>query len=193
MPVKAGYLLLAGGGAVVIWAGMRGKSVTGVFRSLIGGENPAKLPGVNGVAGVVPATTPNGTGGGPVGTVANTISELGWINAVLLGIGAPPTVANTNSMMDWISHESTYPGNGVNTGGKYNPLNTTQPMPGSTRYNSDNVQNYTSAGQGVTATVKTLLNGRYPQIISNLRRGIGLKSGAEQNLLLWSGNGYSSV
>jgi hypothetical protein len=39
---------------------------------------------------------------------------------------------------------------------KNNPLNTTQHMPGSTRFNSADVQNYVSAEQGIEATIKTL-------------------------------------
>jgi len=39
---------------------------------------------------------------------------------------------------------------------KFNPTNTTLRLPGSTNYNSVGVQNYTSAEQGIEATVKTL-------------------------------------
>lgn len=53
MPVKAGYLLLAGGGAVFVWSGIKGKSVSGVFRTLIGGDSPNKAPSANPVAGAV--------------------------------------------------------------------------------------------------------------------------------------------
>ena len=47
MPVKPGYLLLAGVGAVILWSGIQGKSVTGVFRELIGGQNPNTAPSAN--------------------------------------------------------------------------------------------------------------------------------------------------
>lgn len=199
MPVKAGYLLLAGGGAVFIWSGLRGKSVTGVFRTLVGGDNPAKAPNAAPITGITTSsagttgTTTTQSGGGIFQTIANSAGEVAFINAVLLGIGAPPTPANISSMTDWISHECTFPPDGINDGGKYNPLNTTQVESGSTTYNSVGVQNYTSATQGVKATIQTLLNGRYPDIVSQLRKGVGLKSGASNGLLTWSGGGYSSV
>lgn len=41
-------------------------------------------------------------------------------------------------------------------GGSYNPLNTTEKMPLSTRFNDAWVQNYVSFFEGVTATAKTL-------------------------------------
>lgn len=197
MPVKAGYLLLTGGGAVFIWSGLRGKSVTGVFRTLVGGDNPTKAANAAPITGITSSTGTTGTttqsGGGIFQTIANSAGETAFINAVLLGIGAPPTLANVSSMTDWISHECVFPPDGINDGGKYNPLNTTQVEPGSTTYNSAGVQNYISATQGVNATVQTLLNGRYPDIVSQLRKGVGLKSGASNGLLTWSGGGYSSV
>lgn len=52
MPVKAGYLLLAGGGAVFVWSGIKGKSVSGVFRALIGGEKPGTAANANSIMGV---------------------------------------------------------------------------------------------------------------------------------------------
>ena len=54
---------------------------------------------------------------------------------------------------------------------KNNPLNTTMHMPGSTRFNSADVQNYPSAEVGIEATVKTLkLRGHgYEKIVKRLR------------------------
>lgn len=46
-----------------------------------------------------------------------------------------------------------------------NPWNTTEPAPGATDYNSVGVKNYPDAATGVHATVLTLNNGRYPNII----------------------------
>src|ERR1700751_850088 len=40
MPVKPTYLLIAGGGALVLWSGFKGKRVTGAFRDIIAGKNP---------------------------------------------------------------------------------------------------------------------------------------------------------
>lgn len=55
----------------------------------------------------------------------------------------------------------------------WNPLNTTQVMPGSKPLpgNTAGVQEYVSYTQGVDATVKTLLNGNYEVVLVSLRNG----------------------
>ena len=40
MPVKGGYLLAAGGGAILLWSGFKGKSWSTVLRSVVSGKNP---------------------------------------------------------------------------------------------------------------------------------------------------------
>jgi cell wall-associated NlpC family hydrolase len=40
MPVKAGYLIAAGGGAVLLWAGFKGKKWTSALRDITTGKNP---------------------------------------------------------------------------------------------------------------------------------------------------------
>src|SRR5262245_54847945 len=56
-------------------------------------------------------------------------------------------------------------------GATFNPMNTTDRMPGSTSYNSAGVQNFRNFHQGLAATLKTLNNGRYGGIIQALRQG----------------------
>lgn len=54
----------------------------------------------------------------------------------------------------------------------FNPWNTTEPWPGSTPYN-DNVppvRNYPSARAGIAATVATLRNGHYPDMMRLYRK-----------------------
>jgi len=53
----------------------------------------------------------------------------------------------------------------------FNPMNTTQPWPGATNYNSVGVKNYPSASAGIAATGDTLCNGYYPGIVSDMRAG----------------------
>jgi hypothetical protein len=85
----------------------------------------------------------------------------GWQQAILKGIGAPITKNNIKLLNAWARAE----------GGTaaYNPLNTTQPAPGASSYNSVGVRNFRDPQQGVQATVKTLLNGYYPNIVDGLR------------------------
>lgn len=54
-------------------------------------------------------------------------------------------------------------------GAKHNPFNTTEPMPGSTKYNSVGVQNYLNRDQGVTATVNTLKQKQYANLLTAMR------------------------
>ena len=52
---------------------------------------------------------------------------------------------------------------------RFNPLNTTQPWPNATNYNSVGVKNYRTGSDGVHATAVTLLNGHYDGIVADLR------------------------
>ncbi len=54
---------------------------------------------------------------------------------------------------------------------KNNPLNTTEPWPGATSYNSAGVKNYPTGAAGIAATAATLVNGYYPGIVADLRGG----------------------
>jgi hypothetical protein len=54
---------------------------------------------------------------------------------------------------------------------KWNPLNTTMPLPGSTSYNTIGVQNYKRATEGVCAQALTLANGLYNGILGDLQGG----------------------
>jgi hypothetical protein len=47
MAIRPGLLLLAGAGGVLLWSGIQGKSVTSVFRQLIGGDNPKAAANAN--------------------------------------------------------------------------------------------------------------------------------------------------
>jgi hypothetical protein len=58
--IKGGYLLLAGVGGIFVWSGIKGKSVTGVARQLIGGDSPANAASANTVLGTA-STTGSGT------------------------------------------------------------------------------------------------------------------------------------
>lgn len=67
----------------------------------------------------------------------------------LRGIDAPADdKKNLYAMVAWMQAEG--------WAGKFNPLNSTQPWPGSTDFNAVPVQNYQSFEDGVGATVKTL-------------------------------------
>lgn len=92
-------------------------------------------------------------------------------------IGAKMSEANLLMLMSWCQAEG--------DAGRFNPLNTTQHMPGSTRFNSADVQNYGSFMDGVVATAKTLNFGAdhaqfgYAAIRNALRAGSNPRIGLE--------------
>lgn len=98
-----------------------------------------------------------------------TVPWRAWADQVLAGIGAPDSAINLASLQAWSQQES-----GSDLMRWNNPLNTTQLMAGSLPMNSVGVQRYPSPETGATATIWTLLNGRYPGIVDHLRRSVPL-------------------
>ncbi len=94
-------------------------------------------------------------------------TQFTWAQALLVAMRLPVTADNVAAVTAWEMAEG---GHWYNTA-YYNPLNTTQDMPGATVFNSVGVKAYTSWKQGLEATVKTLKNGYYGSIIEALRRG----------------------
>ncbi len=90
-----------------------------------------------------------------------------WARQLLAKLGIKATAANVTAVKAWMLAEG---GNWNNTA-KFNPLNTTQDMPGAFRINSVGVKSYVSWDQGFDATVKTLKNGHYSAILSALKGG----------------------
>jgi hypothetical protein len=105
------------------------------------------------------------------------------------------------TVIDFIVGWSVYETN-TNSGARYNILNTTQPMPGSTYFNhlsgSSGVQNYTSYAQGIQATQLTIQNGLYgalsEAIFTNNSNALNPPSSAVlANLHTWCGScGYGN-
>lgn len=96
------------------------------------------------------------------------VSVEQWANAVLKGLGIKANPENRRAMVGWARAE----GGHWNNDAKYNPLNTTQPMPGAGNTGTQgNIKVYRSWQQGVKATVKTLKNGYYGPILAALKGG----------------------
>ncbi len=95
------------------------------------------------------------------------VTQVTWAQAVLKSLGMPITADNVAAVVAWEMAEG---GHWYNTA-YYNPLNTTQSMPGATIFNSVGVKAYTSWEQGLKATVITLHNGYYGGILEALSRG----------------------
>lgn len=82
---------------------------------------------------------------------------------LLTRLGMPVTGENVRAVTAWARAEGTAAAN--------NPLATTQPMDGATRFNSVGVRNYSSYEEGLEATVRTLRNGRYGNVLATLAAG----------------------
>jgi hypothetical protein len=95
------------------------------------------------------------------------MSWTDWASGVLAGVSAPVNATNLDTLWAWSNKES-----GANVMRWNNPLNTTQPWPGSSDMNSVGVKFYATVSDGIAATVTTLLNGYYPVILANLRGSV---------------------
>jgi murein DD-endopeptidase MepM/ murein hydrolase activator NlpD len=126
----------------------------------------------------------------PVTTVLITGSQTTVNESILTGLRAPITTANMNSLVAWEAHEE--PG-WTEDSVSHNPLNTTLSMIGAWNINSVGVKEYPTWTEGIQATVNTIKF--YPLILQAFRSGNGLigDTSISDELLLWSGGGYSSV
>jgi peptidoglycan hydrolase-like protein with peptidoglycan-binding domain len=97
---------------------------------------------------------------------------------ILESLGAPTSEENMKFMIAWRQAEG--------SGGKYNPFNTTQNMPGAVSINSHGVKSYLTLEDGIVATIKTLRNGRYNCIVNGLVNDIGSENIARcESLKTW--------
>ena len=104
------------------------------------------------------------------------ITRADWARGMMKYADIKPTHHNMWAIVAWCAAEGGYydAKNVFHPGALFNPLNTTQTMPGSTNYNWNGgfpVQNYTSEKQGYDAVWKTLKGRRdYAPIIRRLRK-----------------------
>lgn len=107
--------------------------------------------------------------------------------AVLTAIahGSQPTL---DALTMWAAYE----------GGtaQYNPLNTEFRMPGSWNYNAAGVQSYPSLDAGIRATLATLGNGLFPDVIAAITKNLTLQEWANDPLVAiqidrWGTHGFA--
>jgi hypothetical protein len=114
-----------------------------------------------GVQSLNESSATGATSTAPAGAAATSREQ--WAQHFLTRLGMPLTSENVRLMVAWQQAEGTK--------AQYNPLATTQSMPGATRFNSVGVKNFASYEDGLTANVKAITNGRYENILAALRRG----------------------
>lgn len=96
------------------------------------------------------------------------MNKTQFATAVLQGLGIKPSAGALQAMVGWMNAEGGHWHNDAN----YNPLNTTQVMPGAGNTGSQgNIKVYKNWQQGVDATVKTLRYGAYKGILSGFKAG----------------------
>jgi uncharacterized protein YukE len=110
--------------------------------------------------------------------------------ALLQRLGAPVTKSNLQFLIAWSNEE----GGNWHNAAHFNPLNTTLMQPGAVSMNSVGVKAYTSWDQGIGATVATLHNGRYDDIVAALQGGNAAQTAVSAaGLRTWSGGGYGTI
>jgi hypothetical protein len=102
MPVKGGYLLLGGIGAVFAYSGLRGKGISDSIRSILGGDSPSSAATVNPISGAAASGSSAGTilTGGSGGGSSSQNQALAKLLAV--GSGHPDWVAGSE-WQDWVN------------------------------------------------------------------------------------------
>ena len=95
------------------------------------------------------------------------VTQITWAQAFVKTLGMPMTADNVAAIVAWEMAEG---GHWYNVA-HYNPLNTTQTMPGSTSMNSVGVKAYSSWAVGLKATEITIHNGYYGGILAALKAG----------------------
>ena len=104
--------------------------------------------------------------------------DMEMYEAILKGIDAPVTTNTLTFFFAWRDFEA---GNAA-----FNPFNTTQRYNDSIKYNSVGVQHYRTQDDGIEATIKTLKNGRYNDLVSRLKNDESSESIASSaDLNIW--------
>jgi hypothetical protein len=123
-------------------------------------------------------------------------NQLAWSEAILTALGDPLTSANIISIGYWMQNEAGSPPYGIV--GANNPINVSEPGYGGTQIQYEApgyyLMSYPTVADGVAATAAYLNNGSYPEILSDLRQGVGLSDpGLADELAEYSGNGYTTI
>jgi hypothetical protein len=124
-------------------------------------------------------------------------NQLAWSEAILTALGDPLTSANIVSIGYWMQNEAGSPPYGIV--GANNPINVSEPGYGGTQIQYEApgyyLMSYPSVSEGVAAIAAYLNSGSYPQILSDLKQGIGLMtdSSLASEISEYSGGGYTTI
>jgi Lysozyme like domain len=95
MPVKGGYLALVGGGALLVWSGLKGKSWSTVLRDIAQGRKPSAALTAYTIPGTPANAAPGGiaSGGPPPAAPSSGIWNTATLTALWVSAGGPPGAA----------------------------------------------------------------------------------------------------
>jgi len=165
-----------------------------IWNRLLGGEYLGSIP-AGGYTDYLntpfnAAVADDGTGGGS--TTVGTAQAEQWVLDVLKGLGVQATQENVCFMKSWQRAE----GGHTNNTAKWNWLNVTTPMPGSSSAGTSqaSIQKYPDYKTGVDAQVKTIRNGNYPDVVAGLQAGNILTNWSDvvNDLNIWHGAGNTA-
>lgn len=105
------------------------------------------------------------------GAIEATPERTRFASDLLGRLGIPATDENMRALVAWQQAEGTK--------AAHNPLATTQRSEGATTFNYAGVKNYLDYEQGLAATVTTINNGRYDEVLAALRAGTSAEAVAE--------------
>lgn len=194
LPLKASYLALVGGGAIIAYSGFKGKGVGSAIRDVLTGQDPKNAAKANAItgAGMGAPTSPGAISKLGTGVFASSAgaSEKSYFSALLKSIGAPPTKANLESLYTWAKQEEPgFPPQSVG-GYAWNPLNIKNFVTGG-------FENWASPTAGAQGTASFLLMNNYGAIVRAFRNGNGLIGNSDPTvaaeLSAWSGGGYAHI
>lgn len=117
------------------------------------------------------------------------VTRTQWAAALLDKLGIPQTHGALQAVVGWEKAE----GGHFNNSARFNPLNTTQPAKGAGNTGTQgNIKVYRSWQQGLEATVKTLRNGRYGNILAALKAGNPNRVGQAIEASPWGTGGLAA-
>lgn len=90
-----------------------------------------------------------------------------FVDKLATRLGVPP-----GTLAELLNQWQPYEGGWTKNNANFNPINTTENMPGASSINSVGVKAYQSLDDGVEATARTLTNGKYGNIMRALHTGV---------------------
>jgi peptidoglycan hydrolase-like protein with peptidoglycan-binding domain len=107
-----------------------------------------------------------------------SVEDIKFYSEILKGIDAPVTKNTLTFFFAWRKAE--------HGACAFNPFATTQPYGASTKFNTAGVRNYQSEEDGIAATIKTLLNGYYTDLVNRLRSDLDpIEIASSLDLNIW--------